>query len=166
MTVFVHDASILLDLIHTDLLHLFTAIPAGMVTTDFVVAEIADIADASELAAATESGALKVLRSSMTELESIAAVQALHLGLSTADCSVLFHAGRLGAVVLTGDRRLRRAASDTGLEVHGTMWAFDELVSRRQLSPRLAAGKLEQLLELNPRLPRDECGRKIEHWRK
>jgi hypothetical protein len=77
MTVFVHDASILLDLIPSDLLNLFTAIPAAMVTTDFVVAEITAAADASQLAAATESGAFRVLASSVKEMESIAAMPAI-----------------------------------------------------------------------------------------
>jgi hypothetical protein len=65
MTVFIHDASILLNLIHTELLQLFLAIPAGMVTTDLVVGEITDVADAAKLAAATGSGALEVLTSSL-----------------------------------------------------------------------------------------------------
>jgi len=107
MTVFIHDASILLDLIHAELLQLFLTIPAGMVTTDFVLGEITDAADAARLAEATRSGALEVLTSGLSEIESIAAIQACRRALSTADCSVLFHASRLQAVVLTGDRRLR-----------------------------------------------------------
>ena len=78
-----------------------------MVTTDFVLGEITEAADAAELTAATRSGTLEVLTSGLSEIESIAAIQASHRALSTADCSVLFHASRLQAVVLTGDRRLR-----------------------------------------------------------
>jgi len=166
MTVFIHDASILLDLIHTELLQPFLAIPAEMVTTDFVVAKIMDVADAARLAAARESGILEVLTSGVVAIESIAAIEATHRGLSTADCSVLFHARRLQAVVLTGDGRLRREAKQVGLDVHGTVWAFDELVGRGLLSGELAADKLERLLGTNTRLPREDCERRINRWRK
>ena len=43
MTVFIHDAPILLDLIHTELLQLSLETPAVIVTTDFVVREITDV---------------------------------------------------------------------------------------------------------------------------
>ena len=78
-----------------ELLELFLAIPVGMVTTDFVVEEITDVPDKEKLAAATMPGGLKVLSSGLAEIESIAAIQGTHRALSTADCSVLFHARRL-----------------------------------------------------------------------
>jgi predicted nucleic acid-binding protein len=155
MTVSIHDASILLDLIHSELLQPFLAIPSDMVATDFVVGEITDGPDKEKLATATTSGALEVLASGLAEIESIAAIQTTHRALSTADCSVLFHASRLQAVVLTGDSRLRREAREAGLDVHGTVWAFDELVGQGLLSEKRAASKLE-------RLP--TCGRCI--WRR
>jgi len=43
MTVFIHDAPILLDLIHTELLQLSLETPAVIVTTDFAVREITDV---------------------------------------------------------------------------------------------------------------------------
>jgi predicted nucleic acid-binding protein len=166
MTVFIHDASILLDLIHTDLLQSFLAMPVRMVTTDFVVEEITVDADKEELQVATSSGALQVLISGLAELESITALQSTHRALSIADCSVLFYANRLQAVVLTGDSRLRREATDAGLDVHGTVWVFDELIAQGLLAEKVAAGKLEELFAVNPRLPREDCERRIHRWRK
>jgi predicted nucleic acid-binding protein len=166
MTVIIHDASILLDLIHAGLLKLFLRIPARMVTTDFVVAEFTNAADRNKLDTVTTSGALQVLLSGPTELESILKLQNAHRALSSADCSVLFYARSLQAMLLTGDSRLRREATQLGLDVHGTVWAFDELVGRRLLAETEAADRLERLLELNPRLPREECERMIYCWRK
>ncbi len=166
MTVFIHDASILLDLIHAGLLELFLVIPAGMITTDFVVEEITDTADRQKLEAVTTPGSLQILVSGVAELESISALQNTHRALSIADCSVLFHAIRLQAVVLTGDSRLRREATQAGLDVHGTVWAFDELIGQGLLAKNLAAKKLEHLLAMNPRLPREDCERRIHRWRK
>ena len=166
MTVFIHDASFLLDLIHTELLDLFLAIPARMITTDFVVGEITNPSDRRRLSAVITSGVLHVLISDLTEVESIAVLQSDHHALSTADCSVLFHARRLKAMVLTGDSRLGREARQAGLEVHGTVWAFDEVVNRGLLTRKHAASKLEDLLSMNPRLPRTECERRIIRWKK
>jgi predicted nucleic acid-binding protein len=166
MTVFIHDASILLDLIHVDLLRLFLTSPARMVTTDFVVREVSNVADKRDLEAVTASGSLQVVTSDLVELESIAALQSAQRTLSTADCSVLFYARKLQAVVLTGDSRLRREATQLGLDVHGTVWAFDELVGQGLLAQDLAADNLEELLAVNPRLPREECERMIRRWRK
>ena len=165
MTVFIHDASILLDLMHVGLLRLFLTIQARMITTDFVVREVSDIADKRELEAATTSGSLQVLASNLAELESIVTLRNAHRALSIADCSVLFHAKRLKAEVLTGDSRLRQEAIQFGLHVHGTLWAFDELVGQGLLGEDLAADSLERLLAINPRLPREECERKIRRWR-
>jgi len=68
--------------------------------------------------------------------------------------------------VLTGDGRLRREATQAGLNVHGTVWAFDELVSQGLLGKELAAGKLEDLMAVNPRLPRKDCENRIRRWTK
>ena len=77
---------------------------------------------------------------------------------------MLFHAIRIQAIVLTGDSRLRREATEAGLEAHGTPWAFHTLIDHELLSEKPAAGKLEGLLEANPRLPREECERRIDRW--
>jgi len=166
MTVFIHDASILLDLIHTDIIKLFMTIPARMVTTDFVVEEVTDPADRKKLEATISSDALQVMISGLAELDSIVTLQSACRALSIAECSLLFYAGSLQAVVLTGDNRLRREATQSGLEVHGTVWVFDELVTHVLLSQKEAADKLENLLSVNPRLPREECERMINRWRK
>ena len=51
-----------------------------------------------------------------------------HPALSPADCACLVEARHhANAVLLTGDRRLRRVAEAAGLCVHGVLWIVDEL---------------------------------------
>ena len=51
-----------------------------------------------------------------------------HPALSLADCACLVEARHHdNAVLLTGDRRLRRLADAAGLCVHGVLWIVDEL---------------------------------------
>jgi hypothetical protein len=42
-------------------------------------------------------------------------------------------------MVLSGDRPLRSIAEAKDLEVHGTLWIMDQLVSNALLNPSLAA---------------------------
>lgn len=47
--------------------------------------------------------------------------------LSVYDCFALAIAKMRGYVLLTGHSRLRKKAIEKGVEVHGTLWVFDEL---------------------------------------
>lgn len=80
------------------------------------------------------------------------------------DCSVLYLAEKLKASLLSGDNALRRSAERRGVEVRGTLWVFDELVSRHLLKPTVAAQKLRYLLQEERRLPQRECRTRIEQW--
>ena len=42
---------------------------------------------------------------------------------------------------------------------------FDKLVEEAVITPAVAADKLEELMSLNPRLPRDLVLERIRHWR-
>ena len=56
------------------------------------------------------------------------ALRTEHPALSPADCACLVEARHHdNAVLLTGDRRLRRVAEAAGLCVHGVLWIIDEL---------------------------------------
>ena len=66
--------------------------------------------------------------------------------------------------LLTGDRELREAAEDRGLEVHGVLWVLDELVSAGVLTMQAAATALERMLAEGARLPADEGERRLLGW--
>lgn len=56
------------------------------------------------------------------------ALRTQHPALSPADCACLVETRhRDNALLLTGDRRLRRVAEAAGLCVHGVLWIIDEL---------------------------------------
>ena len=66
--------------------------------------------------------------------------------------------------LLTGDRELRQAAEEQGLEVHGVLWVLDELVAKDLLAMRAAARALKTMLESGSRLPEDECEKRRIQW--
>jgi predicted nucleic acid-binding protein len=84
---------------------------------------------------------------------------------STADLFSLAAAKARRAVLLTGDRRLRDAASTEHVRVHGTLWLLDELVRRRLLNPAKAAAALRRMLDRGSRLPRRDCELRLKRWR-
>lgn len=81
------------------------------------------------------------------------------------DCSVLFLAIKLGAMLLSGDKPLRKAGTDRQIEVHGTLWIFDQLVERRLITGKVAASKLEHLQSLDRFFPANECQTRLKLWR-
>lgn len=69
--------------------------------------------------------------------------------LSEADKSVLYIANKIDACVLSSDKTLRNCAKNKGIEYHGMLWIFDQLVEMEVLNPLEAKTKLEQLVASN-----------------
>jgi hypothetical protein len=59
-------------------------------------------------------------------------------------------------VLLTGDKKLKTVAGESGIDVRGIFWAFDEMKAKKVLSPSEYKKKLEKLKEINRRLPLEE----------
>jgi predicted nucleic acid-binding protein len=90
-------------------------------------------------------------------------------GLSLEDASVLCLAMEQDAMLLTGDKTLRNAGEVRQVEVHGSIWVLDQLVRKRILAGRVAAEKLQRLLDETGKnvrfLPKREAMKFIERWR-
>lgn len=86
-------------------------------------------------------------------------------GPSRADLFALALAIALPGVLLTSDKRLREAAENEGVPVHGTLWLLDELVACGLVTHMKARDALRRMLEKGRRLPLDECGRRLKRWK-
>ncbi|CAG5067297.1 hypothetical protein DYBT9623_00017 [Dyadobacter sp. CECT 9623] len=69
--------------------------------------------------------------------------------LSQNDKTVLHLADRFQAMVLSSDQVVRNYAVKCGLECHGMLWVMDTLIEKGIINPKLAAKKLQALLETN-----------------
>jgi hypothetical protein len=85
-------------------------------------------------------------------------------GLSAADHSVLFIAGKMKAVVISGDALVRKTCLDMKLEVHGILWLLDEYINCQHLTYKQAHEKLAALMKYNKRLPIKECEERLAKW--
>lgn len=69
------------------------------------------------------------------------------------------------AILLTGDMRLREAAEQSDIEVHGVLWITDKLFDARLVAPgRLISALNNWLRSGNPFLPEDEVKRRITRY--
>ena len=71
-----------------------------------------------------------------------------HRALNLNDCFALALAESFDdAILLTGDQPLREVASGQGVEVHGVLWAIDELGGLPEVSPQMLHEALSIFLE-------------------
>lgn len=71
------------------------------------------------------------------------------LSLSPEDCTVIYTAQKLEAVILSSDKPVRNHAKRLAIEYHGMIWIFDQLVTEGLLTKQEAIAKLKQLVFSN-----------------
>lgn len=86
--------------------------------------------------------------------------------LSVYDCFALAIAKMRGYILLTGDARLRKKAVEEGVEVHGTLWLFDQLKQDGIVTAEEYRGYMKELLRRTKekdgvRLPISELNERI-----
>ena len=160
----VQDANIIFDLINIDLLHAFFMLEIKIFITDFIAGEINNSEQKEIINKYISTGEIIVLNTKPEEIIELIAIRNQTRGLSLADCSILFHAQKNKAFILTGDNILRKYAESNQIEVHGILWVLDELIKEEQISEKKAYLKLTQLMEINPRLPKKECEKRLKNW--
>ena len=165
MILLVNDANILIDLLKTNMIEQFFGLNYEFHVTDFALNEIHET-NVIQLDAFIKQKKLVKWSFGFKELLEIQSLETKYKKLSITDCSCLFLANRLSATLLTGDSVLRGIAEDKRISVHGTLWVFDELVKHKRISPEKACKKLNHLMEINPRLPIDECNKRLYKWKK
>lgn len=110
MTLLIHDANVLIDLIGIDLLELALDLPFRMATTGLVRREIKDPEQAHVLTSCIEKGKINIITSTSQEMNSIVGTAEKCTRLSLADCSVLYHAIEQKGIVVSGDGKIRKEA--------------------------------------------------------
>lgn len=160
----IHDANIFIDLEVAGLLDLWFQLDYETITSDIVVSEIED--NHKEVLQYIQAGQIRVEQLNSKQM---AMVYDMHnntnSNLAIADCAVLLLSREKAAILLTGDRCLREAAEGESIEVHGSLWIFDKLVTAGFLQPAIAANKLEDLLVSNRFLPRATSYDYIKKWK-
>lgn len=165
MKLVVQDASVLIDLSAAELLEAWFSLGIETLTTSFVWREVNRRSEKERLRQHSREQRIKVVAMPAEVLSEVVRLKMdLPRRLTLQDASVLHLAISRGAVLLTGDRNLRSAAEDRGVQVHGLLWVLEYMVTGGALQPEAAAKKLDLLRRLNPRLPEAECESLRRKW--
>ncbi|MCC5849511.1 MAG: DUF3368 domain-containing protein [Verrucomicrobia bacterium] len=166
--VVVQDANVIVDLIEAEVLEAWLGMGFETWTTDFVVNEIQEPKQKAAILKAIENGHIHVaLASEENQRQEFDILLTLHIkwAVSIPDASVLRHAMTTGALLMTGDGRLRKAAEGEKVEFRGVLWALDQLVAEGRLTPCVAADALERMLAAGSYLPRALCQERLKTWK-
>lgn len=164
MRVIINDANILIDLVHLDLMNEFIQLKLELKTTDFVYEELNE-EQKNVITDFIDSGDIELIITEEDEdFACIVAILENSSGLSFEDCSVWHYANKLGGILLSGDGRLRKQAVEKGIPVRGILYVFDQLLLNDLITFDYAIEKLEQLYEINPRLPIHSKNERISSW--
>jgi len=164
MRIAVQDANVLIDLELGGLFDLWFQLGIETHTTDLIRSEL-EAGGHEQALAYFKSGQIREHGLGFEELAAVAALET-EVGSKARfnDCSVLFLARKLDAMLLSSDKALRKAAEARSIETHGTLWIMDRLVEARVLAPKVAASKLAHLLSLERYFPKAECLARMKQW--
>jgi predicted nucleic acid-binding protein len=161
MKLLINDANILIDIIKLDMVAPFLDLSFDLQTTDFVFSELSD---AQQLL--LESEKLKIITTDSPEdFRQINSLLANNNGLSFEDCSVWYYTKKLSGVLISGDGKLRKKVREDGIEVKGIIFIIEEMKKQGKITTQNAIIKLNELKELNIRLPHNEIDKIINFWK-
>lgn len=147
MKLVVTDACIFIDVIELQLASEFFGLELEIHTTVDVINELFP-QQQQLLRAYVQGGRLTVHTLTSTDQQAI-----LHenfpRALSPEDCSVIYIARKLKAIVLSSDKPVRTHAKNLSIEYHGMFWIFDKLVEEKLLTGAIATNKLKSLIQSN-----------------
>lgn len=164
MKIIINDANILIDLVHLNLMDEFIQLQLELKTTDFVFEELNED-QKIVIEKFINSEHIELITTEQEEdFESITTILENSSGLSFEDCSVWHYANKLNGILLSGDGKLRKQAMANGVLVKGILYVFDQLLISDLISFDNAIEKLEQLYQINPRLPINLKNERIMTW--
>lgn len=140
----------------------FFMLPYEIHAPDMVVWEIEQSPQFASIAEFIRMDKLKVDQVVSEDMPEV--LKLLKGNLSITDCAVWFQAKKQAAVLLTGDRRLRRLAEADGVVVAGILFVLDCIVEFGSISAGYAAECLETLKGHNNRLPSEEVDSRLKSW--
>ena len=159
----VSDTNIFLDLYDSNFLKDFFSLPYKISTTMFVFSEIKDDKQLQALKPFIDSGKLKIEQLTDDEFSNCLNLSLTTPGdLSITDCSVWQKAKSENARLLTNDRKLRKAAEQDNVEVHGILYIFEELTNHNLIPVEKVEKTLRKLISINNRFPKKEAEKLIE----
>jgi predicted nucleic acid-binding protein len=157
----ISDANILIDMEVAGLVDLVFALPYEYMTPDTLFEE--ELRDSHEVL--IQKG-LKLESLSTEQVEKVERLGKTYKGVSNHDVTAMVLAQDKETPLLTGDRRLRQVCTEERIDVRGTLWLMDQLLSAELITVEGAARAYELMEEDGSRLPWDEVEKQINAFKR
>ena len=155
------DTNILIDLHRGGVLEDCFRLPFRFLAPDVIIAE----SHTPNAAALVASGWLEKVGFSGEEVEQVLDLVKRWRRVSTNDLFAFIAARREQAILLTGDKALRRLAEQHGVEVHGIFWLLEQMVVHKIIPPDRAAQALCRMRRQGRRLPERLYNQYLTRWK-
>lgn len=154
------DAGILLDMQSVNLLDCLLSVDRFFLTTNFVFNSIRKSINSDTFAKLAQNKNLEIF--SIEQMDPFWEFYlSLQGSLSIEECSVLFSAQKMQAVLLLSDKNLIGFAKKNGVNSFGLLAVLKCMEKRNLLSPNEVATKWSVLMNKNKNLYKEECRKKI-----
>lgn len=163
MKIAITDANIFIDLLTASLLDAFAALDLEIITSYEVISELYPEQQV-HLNTLLENGQLAIGLVDEPSFSEWRSIYKPSNGLSYPDQTVLFLAVKNDAMILSGEKLIRKFADRWHLEAHGILWVIDQLVDKEVIRIELAHIALTAIMVRNKWLPLDECNARLEKW--
>ena len=163
MRIAITDANIFIDLIELTLIDYLFQIDLEIHTTQVVLEELLD--EQQALLQTFQDNKQLIITVLTDEDRQAILKMKVNRGFSDADKTLLYIGQSSEMLLLTGERLMRNYFRKQGMEVRGIIWLFDNFVEKELCSPTVAIKKMKELLIINPRLPKDECDKRLKNWK-
>lgn len=159
------DSTIILNMLSVNSLETLLAVDREFCTTDFVFNTIRKSICKGTIAKLEKSQKLKIYSTNKDVEKFFELCSSLRDLLSVEGCSVVFHAKRMNATLLSSDWNLLDVAKKNGILSFNLLDVLECMIKRNILSKTEAVDNLTTLMEENRALRKEECEKKIVRWR-
>jgi len=166
MKLIITDTNVFFDIIEICALPEFFALNFDICTTDFVVNEILQSNQKTQVENFIRAKKLHIFNLNGEEIESIVSFKTKRFFKGITDKTVLWKSIELKCPLLTGDKKLRKEAEDWGIEVHGSIWVVSELIEQQIVTTKEGIKLYETLKKVNGSLPFEEIDKLIKRLKK
>jgi predicted nucleic acid-binding protein len=160
MTLLISDSNIFIDLYEGDLLQMMFRLPETFAVPNILFQEelVNHYPDLPVYG-------LQVLNINGTYMNEAYQLRKVYKGPSQNDLFALVLAKQEKCPLITGDRRLRKAAKNEGLDIRGTVWIVKRLLEEKLITVARAKDAFEEMKQAGSRLPWDEVEAMLNEFR-
>lgn len=151
MPLLISDSNIFIDLISADLLQLMFQLPEEFAVPDILYKE-----ELAEQHSDLPGYGLKVLEIQGDFMMEAYRLRVEYKGPGQNDLFALALAKQEACPLITGDRDLRHAAKEEGVELHGTLWLVDRMINEELITVDRAKDAFDLMKNDQRRLPWNE----------